>query len=53
MDVLHWGCTCCSTLDEDDQEDSPPHSTSEEVVGDVEHAFEELVDDSKCTFNAR
>ena len=48
---LHRGCSFCSTLEEDDYEDSPPHSTFEEAVHDAEHAFEEIVDDTKSVLN--
>ena len=40
VSVLHRGSSCCSTLEEDDHEDSPSHSTLENIVEDV-------VDDTK------
>ena len=44
---VHGGSPCCYALDED----SPTHSTFEETVHDAEHAFEEVVDNTKGVLN--
>ena len=46
---MHWDSPCCCAMDEDD--DPPSHSTLEKTVHDAEHAFEEVVDNTKCVLN--